>query len=511
VILLVGLLTACATSSGPGGEVRGPGTTPAPTAPTVVDTGAPGETGGTDTSPPVQTVEVGHTRELRGAWIATVYNINFPSGTGLSADAARAELDALVQTAADAGLNALFFQVRPEGDALYASELEPWSRYLTGTQGSDPGYDPLAELLERAHAHNVEVHAWLNPYRAKASSSTTAVAPHMSVVWPEHAHVYGAALWMDPASTEVRQRAVDVTVDLATRYAIDGVHFDDYFYPYPDGTPFPDDATWAAYQGGGGTLSREDWRRDNVNALIRDVHDALTGAAPHVRFGIAPFGIYRPGQPPGITGLDQYAELYADPVKWMEEGWVDYLAPQLYWPTTQSGQEYEPLLAWWCDLTWGDRPIFAGNYLSQLGTSTSWTVDELALQASISRSYAASGSLGNIWYNIDPLMDDLDGVASTFAAELYSAPALTPVLPAFTGATFAPPAVSLDGTTADVSHPSAEEVRAWTVYAADGAGWRLDRIVPARVAQIALLPGEWAVAAVSRAGVESGGVPLSVD
>ena len=301
-------------SSGPGSESSAASSS----------SGGPGE----------ELVEVGHTRELRGVWVASVGNINFPSEQGLSAEAQQAELTAMFDAVAAAGLNAVFFQVRPECDALYASPLEPWSRYLTGTQGQDPGYDPLEFAVTQAHARGLELHAWFNPYRAKASAASKAADGHISKLLPQYAYTYGNFLWMDPGAVEVQDQLVAVIADVVTRYDIDGVHFDDYFYPYPDEDPFPDSGTYGAYVQGGGQLGLADWRRDNVNRVVERVGLEVAKLRPSVRWGISPFGIYRPGIPEGIQGLDQYDAIYADPVKWMQEGWLDYLAPQLYWPST---------------------------------------------------------------------------------------------------------------------------------------------------------------------------------
>jgi len=304
---------------------------------------------------PRELVEVAHTREFRAVWVASVNNINFPSARGLDVATLQAELRSAVDTAVATNLNAIVFQVRPECDALYASELEPWSRYLTGSQGGDPGFDPLTYLVDEAHARGIEIHAWFNPYRAKATLADPVVLPHLSLQYPDYAYPYGNFMWMDPAAIEVRESSVDVIVDVVERYDVDGVHFDDYFYPYPDGTDFPDDATRQAYLDGGGTLALGDWRRQNVHDMVEAVHVAIEAIRPDVRFGISPFGIYRPGQPEGITGLDQYEAIYADPLVWIDEGWVDYLAPQLYWPTTQTQQAYAPLIAWWAEQT-GEPP-----------------------------------------------------------------------------------------------------------------------------------------------------------
>ncbi len=280
-------------------------------------------------------VPVSHFREMRGAWIASVWNINFPSSPGSSPETQKAELRRQLDRLQECGFNAVFFQVRPEGDALFSSQLEPWSSSLTGRQGQDPGYDPLQALIEEAQERNLEVHAWLNPFRAQAASPNLA-PPHLATTHPDLVHPYGPYLWMDPGAKEVQQRLVDVCQDLVERYDLDGIHFDDYFYPYPDGKSFPDDASWQEYRRGGGTMSRADWRRDNVNRTIQAVDEAVESKADHVRFGISPFGIPAPEKPEGIRGFDQYNGLYADPQKWIDEGWVDYLAPQLYWRLAEA-------------------------------------------------------------------------------------------------------------------------------------------------------------------------------
>ena len=482
------------------------------TDPGAVRTGKPGggEGGGegsddTATDPDVETVAVSHDRELRGAWIATVWNINFPETSGAASQ--QAELAALVDAASACGLNALFFQARPEGDALYDSDLEPWSRYLTGTQGTDPGYDPLATLVELAHAAGIEVHAWFNPYRGAASTSSTLVSPHLCADEPDVCHVYSSYRWMDPGAEVVRERTAAVVLDVATRTGVDGVHFDDYFYPYPDGTEFPDDDTWAIYESGGGTMSRDDWRRDNVHKLVEQIHDALAAEAPEVRFGIAPFGIYKSGSPSEIVGLDQVDSLYSDPLVWLEGGWLDYLAPQLYWPSTQTAQAYEPLLDWWTAQAAGGTTIFAGNNLADIGSSSAWTVSEYETQLAISRAYAEDGSLGNIWYHIEPLADDSAGICAALAAA-YATPALPPVVRAVADQTFAAPTVTAEDGGVAVSHRG--EPRVWLVYAADGDGWALDRIVPATEASISLDPGTWAISAAGRGDVESRGAVVTV-
>lgn len=457
-------------------------------------------------APEVETAVVEWPRELRGAWVATVWNINFPSARGLSAEAQKSELDAIVAAADAAHLNALFFQVRPEGDALYASAHEPWSHVLTGTQGQDPGYDPLEYLIEAAHARHIEVHAWLNPYRARASSPAYA-SGHMARQHPEWVVTYGDLDWMDPGVAGVRQQLVDVVTDLATEYAIDGIHFDDYFYPYPDGA-FPDSGTFAAYSESGGGLSLADWRRSNVDQAMQEVSVAIHAADPAVRFGVSPFGIYRPGYPDGVTGFDQYEGLYADPKKWMDEGWVDYLAPQLYWTSTSSGQPYGPLIEWWAENTTGERSIFAGNYLSQLGSSSSWTLDEFRTQVSLARAQADEGARGHIFYNFAPILEDQQGIRSVLGEELFAERSLTPVLHNATERVASIPDVSVESGV-QVTHTDSVAARAVTVYRAEGEGYTPHGLyVPDE--GLALEPGRWAIATVSRDGVESLGVVVEI-
>ncbi|MCA9704434.1 MAG: family 10 glycosylhydrolase [Myxococcales bacterium] len=470
-----------------------------------------GESSETDGPPPQPLVDVGHDREFRGVWVASVNNINYPSTPGLSADAQRQELVDLLDVMVSLNLNAIVFQVRPESDALYDSPIEPWSRFLMGAQGTDPGFDPLAWLIEQAHPRGIEVHAWFNPYRAKVSLASTLAPGHIALDQPGYAYEYGNFLWMDPGAEPVQERVIDVILDVVDRYDVDGIHFDDYFYPYPNGEIFPDGSTYGDYLDGGGMLMLDDWRRDNVNQLVEVLYESIVGTRDHVRFGISPFGIYRPGMPPGITGLDQYAEIFADPLLWMDEGWVDYLAPQLYWPTTQTAQAYEPLLEWWASMTSEGRYVFAGNYLSQIGSSSAWTVDELLTQVELSRTYRDLGSMGNIYFQIQPFVADTLGVGTAIYETFYQAPALTPPLAARLGAVQVPPFVEQDGTTVTMLPQDDTPLRAWVLYEDGGEGFELVDIVPAATTSFELPgPGTWALSAAARTGVESPGVLIDV-
>ncbi len=508
--------TSDATTTEPGTETTQSSTdgTPSTTDPGTTDEGT--ETSDTTGEPPPELAVVGHEREFRGAWVATVYNINFPSAAGLTRSELETEITQMLDTLQSLHFNAIVFQVRPESDALYASAIEPWSRFLSGTQGVPPpdGFDPLAFVTEQAHQRQIEVHAWFNPYRAKVNSQVAADPAHISELLPQAALPYGNLLWMDPGSEDVRGWFVDVIADVVSNYDLDGVHFDDYFYPYPDGSPFPDDATWASYQQNGGTLSRGDWRRDNVNQLVEDVSTTISSLRPDVRFGISPFGIYRPGMPEGITGLDQYAELFSDPPVWMQHGWVDYLAPQLYWPSTQTAQAYGPLVAWWSELTAGGQGyIFAGNYLAQVGSEAKWSVDEFLIEIDLSRQQRPNGSLGNIFYHIDPLMTDHHGVATALVESAYPTAVLTPVLAAFQDASIPYPEVQVidgDVVLAPPEGLSGADLRAYTIYTFTEGEWRLHAIVSGSAQMTSLPAGEYAIAAVDRRGVESPGVVIAL-
>ena len=500
-------LLGCGTvAQAPDAQVSAPldAASPADDAASPPDAGTPPVDAGRD-----DVIAVAHRRELRAVWVATVYGIDFPSRAGLSASAARAELSAIVDRVASVGGNAIFFQVRPESDALYRSAHEPWSRFLAGTQGTDPGYDPLAVLLELAHARGLEVHAWMNPYRGLASASTSAHSSHVTRTLAEHAVPYGAGVWMDPGAPAVRAHVVAVVRDLLEHHAVDGVHFDDYFYPYPDeaGTPFDDDASWQAYVEGGGAMERADWRRENVNALVREVMATVREVRPAARFGISPFGIHRPGMPAGIRGLDAYATLYCDALAWIDEGTVDYVAPQLYWPTTQTAQAYGPLAAWWAAQTIDGIHLFPGHALHRLGSSDAWSIDELRAQIELTRTLHAEGAQGDVLFSYSQLEEDRLGVTSLLS-ELWAAPALPPAVPRALAAP-EPPRVTLAGTALSITHDARDALRGFALYRDDTEGPILDRLLASDTTTLEVDPSErWLVSAVANGDVESlGAIP----
>lgn len=450
-----------------------------------------------------------HERQMRGAWVATVYNINWPPGQDLSVSAMKQTLVDMLDKMESIHMNAIFFQVRPEGDALYESELEPWSRYLTGTQGKAPadGFDPLKFIIKEAHGRGIEVHAWINPYRASVNADHSFADNHVSKTMGSDVVAYGdpdirpPLLWMDPGSERVMNHTYEVVMDIVNRYDLDGIHFDDYFYPYPrDGLDFPDDKTWDAYIAAGGTLSREDWRRDNVNRLIKKVYDGIQKKKPHVRFGISPFGVYRPGIPPGITGLDQYDQLFADPKYWLEAGIVDYLAPQLYWPTTSDDQNYYKLLDWWLSINPHNKDIYVGHYLAELGEE-GWTVDEFSKQLEAIEQRKHLNAAGSIMYHIEPLLSNKSGIANTFKNEFWSSFALTPPIP---GAADMPgkPEVTFTESN-EVNLKPDNELKGFALYKKAASSWEFIELIDSSTDSISIDEGTYAITSVSRSGLES--------
>ena len=399
-------------------------------------------------------------REFRGAWVATVANIDWPSRRDLSTTEQRGEMLRLLDRAREIGLNAIVLQVRPAADALYPSPLEPWSEYLTGASGRapEPAWDPLAEWVAGCHARGLELHAWFNPFRARHPSAKAPLADiHVAQREPGLVKAYGDLLWLDPGEPRAAQRMVDVVLDVVRRYDIDGVHIDDYFYPYPIATPasgdtpagelpFPDDASYAAYQAGGGTLARADWRRSNVDVLIERLHREIHRAKPWVRFGISPFGLPRPDlRPPGISGFSQYDKLYADVERWLHAGWLDYLAPQLYWPIAQTAQAFPVLLDAWLAQNRLARHVWPGLFTSRIGAAErSYPADEVLQQVEQVRSRAGAG--GHIHFSVVALLGNREGIADRLQQGPYATPALVPATPWLASEPAGPVRVALGGT-----------------------------------------------------------------
>src|ERR1700719_1342208 len=362
----------------------------------------------------------GKAQALKAAWVASVYNINFPSRTGLSAEAQKAQIRQIVEAAARSGLNALMVQVRPESDALYSSRIEPWSRYLTGRQGESPGYDPLDYFIRVGREQGVAIHAWINPYRGAANASENSAGNHITRQLARAVHRIGGTLWLDPGDPAVQEHVVKVVRDIVERYPVAGVILDDYFYPYPSRGyvrgSFPDQAFYVTY---GANMDLGDWRRQNINNLIRELHDTVKKARPAILFGVSPFGIYSKGFSANVTvELDQYRDLHADPVTWLRNGWVDYLSPQLYW-RDKSAQSFSSLLEWWRSPEVNPRevPIYPSIAIDHLGGSYGWPSSEIASQLAIELTTKPRSSGGFILWNVGPLLENKKGVALVVAKQ----------------------------------------------------------------------------------------------
>jgi uncharacterized lipoprotein YddW (UPF0748 family) len=375
-------------------------------------------------------------REFRGAWVATVGNIDWPSRPGLATWEQQSELLTILDRAVTLHLNAIILQVRPAADAFFPSKIEPWSEFLTGRMGRapEPLWDPLEFAIREAHARGLELHAWFNPFRAHVPADTGPVArTHVSVKYPSMVRKYGPMQWLDPGDPATRRYSIRAIMDVVKRYDIDAVHIDDYFYPYPEPNSrgkmieFPDAATYRAYRKDGGKLARDDWRRRNVDLFVEALYKSVKEAKPWVRVGISPFGIWRPGNPPSVRGLDSYTEIFADSRKWLENGWLDYVAPQLYWQISRPEQSYVDLLAWWSEQNVKGRNLWPGNYTVQVGVIEGWTATEILDQVRLTRQQC--GASGNIQFSMAALMSGHDSVGDRLGAELYAEPALVPASP----------------------------------------------------------------------------------
>ncbi len=366
----------------------------------------------------------GAEREFRGAWVATVYNLDWPSQPGLPAAVQKAQLRALLDRAAKLKLNAILLQVRPASDALYASPIEPWSQFLSGKAGVSPGYDPLAFAIAEAHARGIELHAWVNPFRAATSASENLPSNHVAKQHPEWVRRFGKQLWIDPGEPAARAYVISVITDIARRYDIDGLHIDDYFYPYPlkpGDASFPDDSTWQRYGIKSG-LGRADWRRENINDFVRSMYRAVKTTRPRARVGISPFGIWRPGVPPTIEAqLDAYAQLFADSRKWLAQGWVDYLAPQLYWSIEPSKQSFPVLLNWWRAQSHG-KAVWPGIATERIGSNR--PAREIIEQIDLTRR--GTSSPGHIHWSMKALLRNQGGIDDLLEAGPYAEKAEVP-------------------------------------------------------------------------------------
>jgi uncharacterized lipoprotein YddW (UPF0748 family) len=467
-------------------------------------------------------------REFRGVWVATVGNMDWPSRRSLTTQQQQAELLRILDAARDHGLNAVIFQVRPMADAFYESGIEPWSDYLTGESGKspEPYWDPLAFAVEQAHARGLELHAWFNPFRAGfVAKKAPLAANHISRRRPDLVRRYGTYYWLDPGEPDARQLAIDVITDVVRRYDVDAVHIDDYFYPYQQRDAgkrliaFPDDATWREHGIATG-LSRNDWRRSNIDTFVEQLYTAVRATDRHVRVGISPFGIWRPGHPSSVRGLDSYNELYADTRKWLLNGWADYYAPQLYWRTYAPQQDYRALLQWWSEQNPFGRHIWAGNIPNSIGNGVrGWPASEIIEQVTLTR--ASGTSTGNVHFSGSSLLRNPGGVFDALRSELYTAPALVPASPWLSDGPAPAPRVSVaadaglhatriafgNGEALSDDAPPPLRPSTWIVRVGWGQDWQT-LLLPGATADVHV---EWrngaepdaiAVSAVDRAGVE---------
>ena len=369
-------------------------------------------------------------RDLRGAWIASVYNLDWPSSRSLSTGQQQAELIRMLDTLANARINTVFLQVRPESDALYQSAIDPWSYWLTNAQGTAPSplWDPLSFAVTEAHKRGMELHAWINPYRAKQGTPTLAPT-HVAVLHPDWTFVASTVTLLNPGIPDVRNYLTDVIADIARRYDVDGIHFDDYFYPSGMGTQ--DNATYSTYNPNALTLAN--WRRDNVNQLIAKVYDTIQvingESNRNILFGVSPFGIWKVGSPTGITGQSSFNDLYCDPIAWMQAGKVDYVAPQLYWKIS-GPQDYHSLSKWWNNqgATY-DRPVYPGIGLHKLSAvNGGWPVSEIINQLNINRSPSHAQVKGQILYSSKYLLGDSAAIRTNLVNSKFSYKAIPPAL-----------------------------------------------------------------------------------
>ncbi|MCS2423405.1 family 10 glycosylhydrolase [Bacteroides fragilis] len=367
-------------------------------------------------------------REFRGAWIQAV-NGQF---RGIPTEKLKQTLIDQLNSLQGAGINAIIFQVRPEADALYASQLEPWSRFLTGVQGQAPSpyWDPMQFMIDECHKRGMEFHAWINPYRVKTSLKSELATNHLYNIHPEWFVTYNNQLYFDPALPESRRHICMVVADIVSRYDVDAIHMDDYFYPYPaKGVDFPDDASFARY--GGGFTNRADWRRSNVNILIQKIHETIRGLKPWVKFGISPFGIYRneKNDPLGskTNGLQNYDDLYADVLLWARNGWVDYNIPQIYWQIGHPAADYETLVKWWAKNT-ENRPLFIGQSVMntvQNADPKNPSINQLPRKMALERAYQTIG--GSCQWPASAVVENAGKYRDALVQEYHKYPALVPV------------------------------------------------------------------------------------
>jgi uncharacterized lipoprotein YddW (UPF0748 family) len=415
-------------------------------------------------------------REFRAVWIATVDNIDFPSKRTLSVEQQKAEIIRDLELAASLKMNAVIFQVRPMCDAIYESRLEPWSEFLTGEMGKAQAFDPLKFMTAEAHRRGILVHAWFNPYRAYHPAAKTVSPDHVTKRRPDLVRKYGNYLWLDPTEPEVQRYSLSVVADVVKRYDIDGVHFDDYFYPYPiteneKKVDFPDDKNWRKYEAAGGRLSRDDWRRKNVDDFIEAVGREIKRIKPEIMYGISPFGVAE----------ENYKNLYADAEKWLRDGTIDYFVPQLYWKSDRPNREFPILLKYWTERNPKKRHVWAGIGTYKIPSKTeNFSAGEIIKQISFTREIQPTA--GNIQFSFKSLRSDFDKIQAALSASSYRREALVPASPWIKTAKPGAPQVKITRDARFVRAAWTETGRRkafwFVVYAKDASGWNYS-VLPA--------------------------------
>jgi uncharacterized lipoprotein YddW (UPF0748 family) len=376
-------------------------------------------------------------REMRGIWIATVENIDWPSKPALPVDVQKKEMLELLDLVKEYNLNTVILQIRPAADAFYFSSLEPWSQWLTGEQGKapEPFYDPLAFVISECRKRGLDIHVWLNPYRALRDTALYIASPdHITNIHPELFLIYGGTKYFDPGLPLTRDHVARVVSDIVKRYDIDAIHMDDYFYPYRiAGESFPDDSSFADHQGVFTSDCRDDWRRHNVDLVIKQLHDSIRAIKPYVEFGISPFGVWR-NMADDSTGSDtragqtNYDDLFADVLKWQKEGWIDYIAPQLYWQIGMKVADYKILADWWNRNAFGCA-LYIGHAIYRLDPESqtpSWRSSaEIINQIYLNRSL--ENIRGSLFYSARFLKSNPLGLKQNITKELYHYQALPPI------------------------------------------------------------------------------------
>jgi uncharacterized lipoprotein YddW (UPF0748 family) len=414
--------------------------------------------------------------EMRAIWVATVNNIDWPSKPGLPVDEQMKELKDLLDIVKEYNLNTVVFQIRPSADAFYNSKMEPWSQWLTGEQGLAPVpfYDPLDFAISECRKRGLDIHAWLNPYRAVTDTANITSPNHITNIHPEWFLTYGKTIYFDPGLPDTRDYVASVVGDIVRRYEIDAIHMDDYFYPYRIAkVSFPDDSSFAKYPRGFTPEQRDDWRRDNVNLIIRQMSDTIKAIKPWVEFGISPFGVWRnkENDPAGSlskAGQTNYDDLFADIILWQKKGWIDYITPQIYWHIGMKIADYSVLSDWWSRNTFGCR-LYIGQAPYRIGKKASYrqwhTSSEITKQIKLNRTIPTVS--GSMFFSAKVLGKNPLRFKEKLTRGLYKYQALPPsnnrIIPVIPGNPSGA-VMSIDGRVINLSWERGSNIKKYVIY-----------------------------------------------